>query len=69
MKKNRASKLFSFAVWASLWLALASGRSFADGGFQVFVSNEKSGDLTVFGGGDFKVITADAIQRKRNRPL
>src|SRR5450631_2978328 len=39
-----------------------------DGGYQIFVSNEKSGDLTVLSGADFKV-TATIPVGKRPRGI
>ena len=52
-------------IFITLSLGFAAG-SRADGGYQVFVSNEKSGDLTVISGDDFKVVaTIPAGKRPR----
>ena len=70
-------KHFVTIVGAAIFMALAPAKSFADGGFQIFVSNEKSGDLTVIswsrpGGAaadaDFKV-TATIPVGKRPRGI
>ena len=43
------------ACFGSLVLLVYASRTAAAAGYQIFVSNEKSGDLTVISGGDFKV--------------
>jgi YVTN family beta-propeller protein len=42
-------------VFSAIFLWSAPAQSQTAGGYQIFVSNEKSGDLTVISGGDFKV--------------
>jgi YVTN family beta-propeller protein len=49
-------------LWAATWLAAAVGRA-ADG-YQIFVSNEKSGDLTVIRGGDFKAVATIPVGKR-----
>src|ERR1022692_287636 len=44
-----------FAAFICSAFLLCSAGSRAADGYQIFVSNEKSGDLTVISGGDFKV--------------
>ncbi len=52
----------------ALLLFMGLSKSRADGDYQVFVSNEKSGDLTVISGADFKV-TATIPVGKRPRGI
>ena len=63
MKRFRAPVVFSLLIA----IAIASS-SFAADKYQVVVSNEKSGDLTIISGGDFKV-TATIKAGKRPRGL
>ncbi|HUZ06611.1 MAG TPA: hypothetical protein VMV89_03910, partial [Candidatus Paceibacterota bacterium] len=53
MKSNLRSALLATAACGALMMLAASSR--AAGDYQVFVSNEKAGTLTVISGGDFKV--------------
>src|SRR5476649_1129832 len=53
-------------IFSAFLLGSAAGRA-ADG-YQIFVSNEKSGDLTVISGADFKV-TATIPAGKRPRGI
>ena len=55
------------AAFCSAFLLCSAGSRAADG-YQIFVSNEKSGDLTVISGGDFKV-TATIPVGKRPRGI
>src|ERR1022692_3909304 len=55
------------AYICSAFLLYSAGSRAADG-YQIFVSNEKSGDLTVISGGDFKV-TATIPVGKRPRGI
>src|SRR5882724_3114566 len=64
MKNNFHSPTFAGLLLAAVLIAGNSAR--AGGGYQIFVSNEKSGDLTVISGNDFKV-TATIPVGKRPR--
>ncbi|MEI6231945.1 MAG: beta-propeller fold lactonase family protein [Planctomycetota bacterium] len=57
-------KLLSGALifCATLWIA--SARCATVGDYQIFVSNEKSGDLTVINGGDFKVVARVPVGKR-----
>src|ERR1022692_4808141 len=57
---------FRQTLLASILWCVASTTSLAAGAYQIFVSNEKSGDLTVINGADFKV-TATIPVGKRPR--
>ena len=62
---------FSLAAMAAILsgtLWFSGNCSLASEGYQIFVSNEKSGDLTVISGGDFKV-TATIPVGKRPRGI
>ena len=50
-------------LFGSALLLCSAGTRAADG-YQVFVSNEKSGDLTVISGGDFKVTTTIPVGKR-----
>src|SRR5882724_2065554 len=64
MKNNFHSPTFAGLLLAAVLIAGNSAR--AGGGYQIFVSNEKSGDLTVIAGGDMKVVaTIPAGKRPR----
>src|ERR1017187_5268591 len=47
----------------SAFLLCSAGSRAADG-YQIFVSNEKSGDLTVISGGDFKVAATIPVGKR-----
>ena len=52
------------ACLGSLALLSYSCCTAAADGYQIFVSNEKSGDLTVISGGDFKVIDTIPVGKR-----
>jgi len=45
-------------------LCAASTNSPAAGAYQIFISNEKSGDLTVISGDDFKVVATIPVGKR-----
>jgi len=60
MRKRVVVRLIA-AAWL-LGAMLAAGR--ADGGYQIFVSNEKSGDLTVISSDGFKVVATIPVGKR-----
>ena len=64
MKMNSWEKYFFTILCPVIFLAFASASSFAAGGYQIFVSNEKSGDLTVISGTDFKVVATIPVGKR-----
>ena len=67
---NKVFNRTAFVIFTAgvLLLGIGLSKSRADGDYQIFVSNEKSGDLTVISGGDFKV-TATIPVGKRPRGI
>src|ERR1022692_638729 len=65
MKSNFWRAPLASSICAILFLTFSAKTRAADG-YQIFVSNEKYGDLTVISGGDFKV-TATIPGGKRPR--
>src|ERR1035438_4688753 len=53
-----------FAAFICSAFLLCSAGSRAADGYQIFVSNEKSGDLTVISGGDFKVAATIPVGKR-----
>ncbi len=51
-------------IGSSLFLCFPTIRSRAADGYQVFVSNEKAGNLTVISGGDFKVVDTIPVGKR-----
>src|SRR5882724_9055514 len=62
MKNNFHSPTFAGLLLAAVLIAGNSAR--AGGGYQIFVSDEKSGDLTVISGGDFKVVATIPVGKR-----
>lgn len=64
MKIHLGHKSFAISISSGLllWVALA-GCQAADS-YHIFVSNEKSGDLTVISGGDFKVVATIPVGKR-----
>jgi YVTN family beta-propeller protein len=55
----------AMAITAGVWLAGAAvAPSRADNGYQIFVSNEKSGDLTVISSDGFKVVATIPVGKR-----
>jgi YVTN family beta-propeller protein len=52
------------AVLAACLLAVLPGVGYSAASYQIFVSNERSGDVTVIDGGDFHVITTIAVGKR-----
>lgn len=55
---------FTAFICVALLLLLTSAKSQPGAGYQIFVSNEKSGDLTVISGGDFKVVATIPVGKR-----
>src|SRR5271155_4814302 len=68
MKTSLRGKALAVFFCGAFILTAVSASSQAGGGYQVFVSNEKSGKLTVIDGADFKV-TATITAGKRPRGI
>jgi YVTN family beta-propeller protein len=52
------------SVLATCLLALLPAAAYSAARYQIFVSNERSGDVTVIDGGDFHVITTIAVGKR-----
>jgi YVTN family beta-propeller protein len=52
------------ALCGTLFLCAASTHAQTGGDYQIFVSNEKSGDLTVINGADFKVVATIPVGKR-----
>jgi len=61
-------KHLAAASYVALFVWIASAKSHAADGYQIFVSNEKAGTITVINGADFKV-TDTIIAGKRPRGI
>ena len=55
---------FATFIGVALLLSLASANGQSGAGYQIFVSNEKSGDLTVISGADFKVVATIPVGKR-----
>ncbi len=64
MKTNLQRLALSVMVGGTLVLPAATVKSQTSGDYQIFVSNEKSGDLTVISGGDFKVVATIPVGKR-----
>ncbi len=53
-----------FLFCMAVLLSIISVRSQTDANYEIFVSNEKSGDVTVISGGDFKVIATIPVGKR-----
>src|SRR6185437_13851793 len=56
--------LLAASVIGAMALFDVSARAASGGGYQIFVSNEKSGDVTVIDGGDFKVTDTITVGKR-----
>ena len=62
---NRHPRLYAAVALAVFWSCLgAAGAAVPDGGYEIFVSNEKSGDLTVISGTDFHVVATIPVGKR-----
>jgi len=64
VKTTSRALRFADIVCGALLLGLASTRIHAADSYQIFVSNEKSGDLTVIRGGDLKVVATIPVGKR-----
>src|SRR6266849_10544857 len=64
MKTRFQPASFASILCSVVLLYLAPAKSWAAGDYQVFVSNEKSGDLTVIAGGDLKVAATIPVGKR-----
>src|ERR1700751_5642603 len=64
MKTNVRKIRFAATFCALLFFWNSSARSQSGGDYQIFVSNEKSGDLTVINAGDFKVVATIPVGKR-----
>jgi YVTN family beta-propeller protein len=63
MKFTPSSRTTAILLSAILWCSVAA-KSVASGGYQIFVSNEKSGTLTVINGADFKAVATIPVGKR-----
>jgi len=64
MTRKHAARFFSFRMLGSVLIALSPFTGQANDNYQIYVSNEKSGDVTVISGGDNQVLATIPVGKR-----
>jgi YVTN family beta-propeller protein len=62
--RKRVAAFYGFASWGAVLIALSPLPGHAGQNYQVYVSNEKSGDVTIINGGDNQVLATIPVGKR-----